>query len=121
MSSTIARQDGAAARELGSTDGPESHGGASLRRLTDILQALPPTELESLISRMGIRIDASKRIDPPAQVARALVALPDIRDPGRLPAASRELLYRIAEAGGVLSVPSLPAGLDTLVHRGMVF
>jgi hypothetical protein len=122
MSSTnIARQDGAAARELGGSEGPESRGGASLRRLTDILQALPPTELESLISRMGIRIDASKRIDPPAQVARALVALPDIRDPGRLPAASRELLYRIAEAGGVLFVPSLPAGLDTLVHRGMVF
>ncbi|MFO0589523.1 MAG: hypothetical protein U0441_18440 [Polyangiaceae bacterium] len=70
---------------------------------------------------MGIRIDASKRIDPPAQVARALVALPDIRDPGRLPAASRELLYRIAESGGLLRVPSLPAGLETLIHRGMVF
>jgi hypothetical protein len=121
MSSSIARQDGAAARELDGAEGPDSRAIGSLRRLTDILQALPPTELESLISRMGIRIDASKRIDPPAQVARALVALPDIRDPGRLPAASRELLYRIAEAGGVLHVPSLPAGLETLVHRGMVF
>lgn len=121
MSSSIVRQDGAAAREAGNVDGPESRGGFALRRLTDILSALPQAELESLISRMGIRIDASKRIDPPAQVARALVALPDIRDPGRLPAASRELLYRIAEEGGVLQVPSLPAGLDTLIHRGMVF
>src|SRR5689334_22944818 len=122
MSSSIARQEGAAARDLGgAAEGPDSRVGASLRRLTDILQALPPTELESLISRMGIRIDASKRIDPPAQVARALVALPDIRDPGRLPAASRELLYRIAEAGGVLLVPSLPAGLEPLVLRGVVF
>ncbi len=121
MASSIARQEGASAREIGGTDGPDSMVGASLRRLTDILQALPPAELESLISRMGIRIDASKRIDPPAQVARALVALPDIRDPGRLPAASRELLYRIAEAGGLLQVPSLPAGLEPLILRGLVF
>ncbi|MBK8255946.1 MAG: hypothetical protein IPK82_25175 [Polyangiaceae bacterium] len=120
MSSSIVRQDGGAAIDVGNTDGPESRG-TSLRRLTDILQALPSAELESLISRMGIRIDASKRIDPPAQVARALVALPDVRDPIRLPAASRELMYRIAEAGGLLRVPTLPAGLDTLVHRGMVF
>ncbi len=120
MSSSIARQDGSA-RDTHEAEGPESRSDASLRRLTDILQALPPAELESLISRMGIRIDASKRIDPPAQVARALVELPDIRDPGRLPAASRELLYRIAEAGGLLHVPSLPAGLETLIHRGMVF
>jgi len=120
MSSNTARQDGSA-HEAHDADGPESRSNTSLRRLTDILQALPPSELESLISRMGIRIDASKRIDPPAQVARALVALPDIRDPGRLPAASRELLYRIAEAGGLLHVPSLPAGLETLIHRGMVF
>jgi hypothetical protein len=121
MSSSIARQEGAAAREIGSDDeGPDSRG-SSLRRLTDILQALPSGELESLISRMGIRIDASKRIDPPAQVARALVALPDIRDPGRLPAASRELLYRIADAGGILIVPSLPAGLEPLILRGIVF
>ncbi|MEZ4308761.1 MAG: hypothetical protein R3F14_12040 [Polyangiaceae bacterium] len=120
MSSSIVRQDGrAAARDVGS-EGPDSRG-TSLRRLSDILHALPPTELESLISRMGIRIDASKRIDPPSQVARALVALPDIRDPARLPTASRELLYRIAEAGGLLRVPVLPLGLDTLVHRGMVF
>ena len=123
MASSIARQEGASARdrEVGGTEGPDSMTGASLRRLTDILQALPPAELESLISRMGIRIDASKRIDPPAQVARALVALPDIRDPGRLPAASRELLYRIAEAGGLLAVPSLPAGLEPLILRGLVF
>lgn len=127
MSSSIARQVGTGPDGRSSTapephdDAPESTTGTSLRRLTDILQALPQRELESLISRMGVRIDASKRIDPPAQVARALVGLPDVRDPGRLPAASRELLYRIAEAGGLLQVPSLPAGLETLIHRGMVF
>src|SRR5688572_10551044 len=55
-----------------------------LRKLTDILRALPDSELRALISRMGIRIDAAKRIDPPSQVARVLVGLPDVRDPSRL-------------------------------------
>ncbi|WP_231511184.1 hypothetical protein [Chondromyces apiculatus] len=70
---------------------------------------------------MGIRIDAAKRIDVPSQVARALVGLPDVRDPSRLPTASRELLHRTAEAGGVLVVPSLPAGLEPLIGRGVVY
>jgi len=38
------------------TDGP-------LRRLDDILRALPPSELNALIRRLGIRIDPQKRID----------------------------------------------------------
>ncbi len=121
MSSTDELDESAAHEGETSAAGPDSRVGASLRRLTDILQALPTRELESLISRMGIRIDATKRIDPPAQVARALVGLPDIRDPGRLPPASRELLYRIADAGGLLSVPTLPAGLEPLILRGLVF
>ena len=70
---------------------------------------------------MGIPVDAGKRIDPPAQAARALVGIPDVRDTSRLSTSSRELLHRIAEAGGVLLVPSLPAGLEPLLARGVVF
>src|SRR5262249_41658247 len=91
------------------------------RRLDEILRALPEGELSSLIKRLGIRIDPAKRIDVPTQVARAVVGLPDVRAPSRLPPASRELLHRIAEAGGSLLVPSLPAGLDQLVGRGVVY
>ncbi|MFO0756174.1 MAG: hypothetical protein U0359_06765 [Byssovorax sp.] len=93
----------------------------SPRRLDAVLRALPESELSSLISRMGIRIDPGKRIDTPSQVARALVGLPDVRDTSRLTASSRELLHRIAEAGGTLFVPSRPAGLEPLLHRGVVF
>jgi len=42
-------------------------------RLVDILKALPEAELNSLVSRLGIRIDSAKRLDPPQQIARALV------------------------------------------------
>jgi hypothetical protein len=96
-------------------------GEAPLRRLTDILRALPESELRALISRMGIRIDSAKRIDPPSQVARVLVGIPDVRDPSRLAPASRELLHRVAEAGGSLIVPALPVGLEALVARGVVY
>lgn len=92
-----------------------------LLRLVDILKALPEAELASLVSRLGVRIDAAKRLDPPQQIARALVALPDIRDPSRLPQASVELLHRIAEARGVLVVAAVPPALQPLVERGIVF
>ncbi|MCA9620806.1 MAG: hypothetical protein KC731_17400, partial [Myxococcales bacterium] len=52
-----------------------------VRRLDAILRALPDKELRALIDRMGIRVDAKKRIDEPAQVARALLRLPDLREP----------------------------------------
>jgi hypothetical protein len=90
-------------------------------RLVDILKALPEAELDSLVSRLGIRIDAAKRLDPPQQIARALVALPDIRDPSRLPHASVELLHRIAEARGNLIVHAVPPALQPLIERGIVF
>ena len=64
---------------------------------------------------------AAKRIDAPAQVARALVSLPEVRDPSRLPNASAELLHRIAEARGSLMVQSIPMGLEPLAARGIVF
>jgi hypothetical protein len=100
---------------------PDDDSDATLHRLDSILRALPESELHSLIQRMGIRVDAGKRIDAPSQAARALVGNPDIRDLTRLSAASRELLHRIADANGVLYVPSLPAGLDMLIARGVVF
>jgi hypothetical protein len=91
------------------------------RRLDSILRALPPREIDALVERMGIRIDDKKRIDGPAQVARALVRLPDVREPSRLPPPSAELLRRIAESNGSLLVVTLPAGLEVLVRRGIVY
>jgi hypothetical protein len=90
-------------------------------RLVDILKALPEAELASLVSRLGVRVDAAKRLDPPQQIARALVSLPDIRDPSRLPHASVELLHRIGEARGTLVVQAVPPALQPLVERGIVF
>jgi hypothetical protein len=95
--------------------------GRSPRRLVDILRALPSGELDSLIARLGISIVAAKRIDTPAQVARALVSLPEVRDTARLPGASAELVHRIAEARGSLMVQSIPMGLEPLAARGIVF
>jgi hypothetical protein len=89
--------------------------------LIDILRALPSGELDSLVSRLGIRIDPAKRLDPPSQVARVLVGLPDLRDPSRLPQASVELLHRVAEARGSLIVPSIPPALEPLSARGLMF
>jgi hypothetical protein len=91
------------------------------RSLVEILRALPPGEMNALISRLGIRIDKAKRIDTPSQVARALVQLPDLRDPSRLPPASVELLHRVAETGGSLVVTSIPPALEPLLARGLMF
>jgi len=77
--------------------------------------------MNALISRLGIRVDAAKRIDTPSQVARALVQLPDLRDPSRMPPASLELLHRVAEAGGSLTVASIPPALEPLLARGLMF
>lgn len=89
--------------------------------LDDVLRALPAKELKSLIERNKLRVDPAKRIDVPQQVARALIALPEARDPGLLPGPTRELLYRIAEAKGVLEVEALPPAVEPLVARGIVF
>jgi hypothetical protein len=93
----------------------------STHRLTEILRALPASELDALISRLGVRIDPAKRIDVPSQVARALVSLPELRDPTRLHPASIELMHRVAEGRGVLVVTSLPPALEPLLARGLMF
>ncbi len=90
-------------------------------RLVDVLRQLPGRELDSLIRRLKIGIDEAKRIDVPSQVARALLGLPEIRDPSLLPAPTRELLHRIAEAKGLLVVEALPPAVEPLVARGIVF
>jgi hypothetical protein len=90
-------------------------------RLVDVLRALPASELGALVSRLGIRIDPAKRLDPPSQVARMLVTLPETRDPSRLPPASVELLHRVAEARGSLFVSTIPPALEPLLARGLMF
>ena len=47
---------------------------------------LPARELQAIVEGLRIEIDRGKRIDAPAQVARALVCLPEARDPACLPA-----------------------------------
>ncbi|MDP8999359.1 MAG: hypothetical protein M3O46_04535 [Myxococcota bacterium] len=91
------------------------------QHLADILRALPQGELDGLISRLAIRIDPAKRIDVSSQVARALVSLPELRDPSRLHPASVELVHRVAEAGGTLIVSSVPPALEPLLGRGLMF
>jgi hypothetical protein len=90
-------------------------------RLEDVLRQLPERELGSIIERLRINVDGSKRIDIASQVARALLNLPEVRDPGILPTPTRELFYRIAEARGCLVVERLPPPVDPLVLRGIVF
>ena len=91
------------------------------RRLADVLRALPDKELAALIARLGIRVDPAKRLDTAQQVSRALVSLPELRDPSRLPQACVELLHRVAEARGSLIVTSIPPALEPLAARGLMF
>ncbi len=91
------------------------------KKLEEVLRAFPESDLGKLMDRLGVRIDPAKRLDGPAQVARALVALPDLRDTSRLPLASVELLHRVAEARGSLLVGSIPPALEPLVARGLMF
>jgi hypothetical protein len=100
---------------------PSSRTSEANHRLAEILRALPQGELDGLIARLGVRIDPAKRIDVPSQVARALVSLPELRDPSRLNPASVELVHRVAEARGSLTVASVPPALEPLIARGLMF
>jgi len=90
-------------------------------RLEQVLRLLPARELQAIVEGLRIEIDRAKRIDAPAQVARALVCLPEARDPSCLPATAQQLLHRIIEARGVLRVDALPSAVEPLVARGLVF
>ncbi len=105
----------------GRTDSEAEYPRTKALRLEDVLRQLPKRALESLVDRLQIRVDHTKRIDAPAQVARALLMLPEVRDPGRLPGPTRELLYRIAEARGVLLVNEIPPAVEPLVALGIVY
>ncbi len=85
------------------------------------MRLLPARELQAIVEGLRIEIDRAKRIDPPAQVARALVCLPEARDPSTLPPTAQQLLHRIVEARGVLRVEALPSAVEPLVARGLVF
>lgn len=89
--------------------------------LVQVLRALPKKEFNALIRRIDAAVDPAKRIDVPSQVARALLLSADLRDPSRLGEVSAELLARLAEAGGYLTVEALPPGLPLLVERGLVY
>ncbi len=100
---------------------PPPNPAASPRRLVDVLRAVPPAELQSLVTRLGVPLDPQKRLDVPSQVARKLVSLPELRDPSLLPHLSVELLHRVAEARGSLVITALPPALEPLAARGIVF
>ncbi len=91
------------------------------KKLEEVLRAFPEADLAKLMDRLGIRVDPAKRLDAAAQAARALVALPDLRDTSRLPPPSVELLHRVSEAKGTLFVASIPPALEPLVARGLMF
>ena len=93
------------------------------RRITllELLRLLPESELLSVAKRLKIKLDPRKRIDPPTQLAKALIALRDLRDPSRFPPDSRALLLRIAEQGGVLVVDALPSAVQPLMASATVF
>ncbi|MEO8183884.1 MAG: hypothetical protein ABI895_34095, partial [Deltaproteobacteria bacterium] len=100
---------------------PSQAGGSRALRLEQVLRLLPARELQAIVEGLRIDIDRAKRIDVPAQVARALVCLPEARDPSSLPATAQQLLHRIVEARGVLRVDALPSAVEPLVARGLVF
>ena len=69
----------------------EDYSPSGALRLIDVLRQLPERELTSLVHRLKISIDEAKRIDVASQVARALLTLPEVRDPAQLPGPTREL------------------------------
>lgn len=90
-------------------------------RLVTVLRALPEGELHALAARVGASIDRNKRVDAPVQIARVLCGLPELREPARLPPASAQLLRRLTESGGRLTVTAVPPALEPLAARGLVF
>lgn len=90
-------------------------------RLEEILQAMSKRELDALVTRLDLRIDRTKRIDPAQQVARLLIAQNEARELSRLPVASADLLHRAAEAKGRLTLDSIPTAAEPLVNRGIAY
>jgi hypothetical protein len=74
-----------------------------------------------LVTRLSVRIDEAKRLEPAAQLARVLLSGADLREPRRLPGPSAQLLHTVADAGGALVVDELPSALGLLSARGLVY
>ncbi len=89
--------------------------------LVEILRALPATELARTTERLGLKTDPRMRLDAPSQVARLLVSAPELRDLHRLPPPTVELLHRIAEKGGLLTVAAIPPAAEPLLQRSLLF
>jgi hypothetical protein len=89
-------------------------------RLQTALELLSATDRESLRNRRGIRIDPKKRLDEIEQTARALVAETDLRH-SKFPADVRQLLQRLAVAGGALPGGANDPGARLLCDLGIAF
>ncbi|MCH2110693.1 MAG: hypothetical protein MK135_15330, partial [Polyangiaceae bacterium] len=94
-----------------SEDSTSALNDSSAMGLVEVLRALPRKEFQSLIKRVDAAVDPAKRIDVASQVARVLLQSSDLKEPGRLGQVAADLLYRLAEAGGRMVVPSPPSGL----------
>jgi hypothetical protein len=97
--------------------GPSVQGAGLEQRV----RVLPVAERESLIERVGVRIDPAMRIDAALQLARAIVNLPEARDSELLPPQARAVLHAVANAGGTLLVGELPPAAQELTERGILF
>jgi len=77
--------------------------------LVAIVARLDETEVARLVARLKLRIDPEKRLSPVEQLARALVAQPELREPQRLGAPCATLLQALARSGGTLAVANANA------------
>jgi len=81
---------------------------------------LSPADREMLRNRRGIRLDPKKRLDEIEQTARSLVAETDLRH-SKFPADVRQLLQRLAVAGGVLPGGANDPGARLLCDLGIAY
>jgi hypothetical protein len=89
-------------------------------RLQTCLEMLSPANREMLRNRRGIRLDPKKRLDEIEQTARCLVAETDLRH-SKFPADVRQLLQRLAVAGGVLQGGANDPGARLLCDLGIAY
>jgi hypothetical protein len=89
-------------------------------RLQTCLEMLAPADREMLRNRRSIRLDPKKRLDEIEQTARCLVAETDLRH-SKFPADVRQLLQRLAVAGGVLPGGANDPGARLLCDLGIAF
>lgn len=89
--------------------------------IVEALRLLPDAALHRLCVSQKIHVDPAKRIDTATQVARAIVGGPGSRVVEQFTGSEQQLLRSIAELGGVMTVATPPAGLPSLVDKGILF